>query len=67
MYKRQVPQSVPQAVLDSLSKTGSYQGSVVMAGTGEDPQYAVTTPVVDENGLLVGCLLYTSHRGGVYG
>ena len=33
-----IPQSVPQAVLDSLSKTGSYQGSVVMAGTGEDPQ-----------------------------
>ena len=41
-----IPQSVPQAVLDSLSKTGSYQGSVVMAGTGEDPQYAVATPVV---------------------
>ncbi len=33
-----VPQSVPEAVLESLSKTGSYQGSVMMAGTGEDPQ-----------------------------
>ena len=55
-----VPQSVPQAVLDSLSKTGSYQGSVVMAGTGEDPQYAVATPVVDENGLLVGAVMATA-------
>ena len=55
-----IPQSVPQAVLDSLSKTGSYQGSVVMAGTGEDPQYAVATPVVDENGLLVGAVMATA-------
>ena len=55
-----IPQSVPQAVLDSLSKTGSYQGSVIMAGTGEDPQYAVATPVVDENGLLVGAVMATA-------
>ena len=55
-----IPQSVPQAVLDSLSKTGSYQGSVVMAGTGEDPQYAVATPVVDENGLLGGAVMATA-------
>ena len=39
-----IPQSVPQAVLDSLSKTGSYQGgSVVMASTGETP-VRVATP-----------------------
>ena len=55
-----VPQSVPEAVLESLSKTGSYQGSVMMAGTGEDPQYAVATPVVDENGLLVGAVMATA-------
>ena len=59
-----VPQSVPEAVLESLSKTGSYQGSVMMAGTGEDPQYAVATPVVDENGLLVGAVMAVALRGG---
>ena len=55
-----VPQSVPQEILESLSKTGSYQGSVTMTGTGENPRYAVATPVVDENGLLVGAVMATA-------
>ena len=55
-----VPQSVPQEILEGLSKTGSYQGSVTMTGTGENPRYAVATPVVDEDGLLVGAVMATA-------
>ena len=56
-----VPQSVPQAVLDSLSKTGSYQG---LRGhgrhRGRPPSTPWPPPVVDENGLLVGAVMATA-------
>ena len=55
-----VPEKVPETILDSLARTGSYQGSVPMTGGGEELRYVVATPIVDGNGLLVGTVVATT-------
>ena len=55
-----VPEKVPETVLDSLARTGSYQGTVPMTGGGEELRDVVATPIVDGHGLLVGAVVATT-------